>query len=105
MSLFRAAREGIFWRVLRWKFSPFPVIRAHRRSINHRNELLASRLCGCFYCLAIFPPAEITEWISDNEGTALCPQCGIDSVIGSESGYPITEAFLGRMQKYWFRGA
>jgi hypothetical protein len=34
--------------------------------------------------------------------TALCPHCGIDSVISSASGYPITAAFLHRMHDYWF---
>ena len=34
--------------------------------------------------------------------TALCPRCGIDAVIGSESGYPVTKRFLERMQAQWF---
>lgn len=80
-------------------------IRAHRHSIRHREEVLASDLCGCFYCLAIFPPSEIEDWVDEWEGvgqTALCPRCGIDSVIGSESGYPNTQEFLARMQAHWF---
>jgi hypothetical protein len=76
-------------------------IRAHKESSNHREGLAASACCGCFYCLAIFDPAEINRWI-DHESTALCPQCGIDSVIGSASGYPVTKGFLRKMQEYWF---
>lgn len=34
--------------------------------------------------------------------TALCPRCGIDSVIGSPSGYPVTPEFLGRTREHWF---
>lgn len=81
------------------------IIRAHRHSIRHRNEVLASSLCGCFYCGAIFPPSEISDWTDAWEGagqTALCPRCGIDSVIGSESGYPVTSEFLAAMQAHWF---
>ncbi len=80
-------------------------IRAHRHSSRHRKEVLASKQCGCFYCLAIFPPSEFDEWIDEWEGegqTALCPRCGIDSVIGSESGYPITPEFLKAMKDHWF---
>jgi len=37
----------------------------------------------------IFPPNQITEWVdadSTGEGqTALCPKCGIDSVIGEHA--------------------
>ena len=81
-------------------------ISAHPHSSSHRNELLASDVCGCFYCLEIYSPAEITEWVDeDDEGigrTALCAKCGIDSVIGSSSGYPMTNEFLKQMQDYWF---
>lgn len=78
------------------------VIIAHRFSINNRKLLLKDRICGCFYCLSIFVPSEIKEWIDDYEGTAVCPYCGIDSVIGESSGYPITKEFLSDMYQYWF---
>ena len=85
-------------------------IRAHRHCSDHREEIRASGLCGCFYCLAIFAPSDILDWLNLNEPdgvgdsghTALCPKCGIDSVIGSASGYPITTEFLGRMKSHWF---
>ncbi len=74
---------------------------AHRHCSNHRTELEKSESCGCFYCFAIFPPSRIDEWV-DQEQTALCPECGIDSVIGSASGFPITKEFLERMYAHWF---
>jgi hypothetical protein len=76
-------------------------ILAHKHCINHRSELEQSTLCGCFYCLSTFPPSEIVEWIDDDQ-TALCPKCPVDSVIGSASGYPITTEFLKRMHDHWF---
>jgi hypothetical protein len=78
-------------------------VRANRHSIRHRDELLAGDLCGRFSCLATFPPSSVKEW-ADGGDTALCPGCGIDAVIGSESGYPLTEGFLRRMQAYCFAG-
>jgi hypothetical protein len=69
---------------------------AHRFSSHHRIALEKDIKCGCFYCLKIFNPSEITEWC-DNEETALCPYCEIDSVIGENSGFPITEMFLKGM--------
>lgn len=66
---------------------------------------MGSERCGCFYCGVIFEPSEIKNWVDEWEGvgqTALCPHCGIDSVIGAESGYPITEEFLTRMHAHWF---
>ena len=87
------------------------IVEAHKTSIWHRSLILESKVCGCFYCLAIFKPCEIEEWTDfknskgqkTEEGqTALCPKCSIDSVIGSESGYPITTEFLNKMHKHWF---
>lgn len=80
-------------------------IRAHRHCSHHRVEVLASAQCGCFYCGAMFSPSEIDEWVDDWTGvgqTAMCPRCGIDAVIGSESGYPVTPEFLAAMHTHWF---
>jgi hypothetical protein len=78
-----------------------PIILAHKHCTCHRAELERSDVCGCFYCGSIFPPSDIVEWIDDGQ-TALCPECPVDSVIGSASGYPITEEFLKRMHDHWF---
>lgn len=80
---------------------------AHRFSSNHKPELEKDRVCGCFYCMKIFSPSEIQEWVIagtpiDWRGTALCPYCGIDSVNGESSGYPITPEFLKAMYRKWF---
>lgn len=77
-------------------------IDAHAFSSNHMQALLQDKTCGCFYCFKIFSPAEITDWVPDSDGTAICPYCGIDSVIGESAGYPITEDFLKKMKEYWF---
>ena len=77
------------------------VIQAHGHSIYHREEILASTICGCFYCKATFPPSAIGSW-TDDDTTALCPRCGIDSVIGDASGYPIDGSFLSTMRSHWF---
>ena len=79
---------------------------AHKRSIFHKKEILNSEVCGCFYCLHIFEPDTISEWVDEdgpNDETALCPKCNIDAVIGSASGYPVTDKdFLQAMYKYYF---
>jgi hypothetical protein len=80
-------------------------VRAHKHSSLHRNEIMNSEWCGCFYCLAIFRPSEIKMWIDEQDAmgqTALCPRCGIDSVIGSASKHPVVEEFLKLMQLCWF---
>jgi len=78
---------------------------AHRQSSNHRDEVLRSHFCGCFYCKQTFPPSEIEKWTDEVDGigtTALCPRCGIDSVIGAVSGIDLSPDFLHEMYDYWF---
>ena len=80
-------------------------VKVHKHSSNHRDELTEGEYCGCFYYLSIFEPSKIVEWIDEIEGvriTAMGPNCGIDSVIGSNSGYPIPKEFLSKMRRYWF---
>lgn len=78
------------------------TIEAHKYSINNMTMLKNDSVCGCFYCGQIFSPKLITETIEDQEETACCPYCGIDSVIGASSGYPITQEFLEEMNFFWF---
>lgn len=53
---------------------------AHLFSSHHREEILASKECGCFSCQRIFSTDEIEDWTDDNT-TAICPYCGTDAVI------------------------
>jgi hypothetical protein len=77
----------------------------HKSCFKNRAQLEQSDACGCFYCLATYAPAEVTEWVTEDDGqqTALCPRCGIDSVVGSVSGCPVGDrTFLERMQRRYF---
>jgi hypothetical protein len=85
----------------------------HRHSSDHRDRVERSTRCGCFYCLATFPPVEITDWIDPDPAdversgergtTALCPRCGIDSVLPDDvPGAPLSADLLEAMKQYWF---
>ncbi|WP_374948098.1 hypothetical protein [Mucilaginibacter sp.] len=79
---------------------------AHKHSIFHQTEILASEKCSCFYCQSVFIPSEITEWVDvdDPRGkTALCPKCDIDAVLRALSGYPVGDKeFINEMNKCFF---
>jgi hypothetical protein len=80
---------------------------AYKHSRGNREDVLASKLCGCFHCLKTFPPRRVTEWIEeprDKGETAMCPYCGIDSVLGANPGFPTTRKFLSAMQARYFGG-
>jgi hypothetical protein len=82
---------------------------AHVHCTRHRAEVKWSKECGCFYCCETFPPSEILEWTDEDEQgvgqTALCPRCGIDSVIGDASGFRPEPGFLEQMRACWFDDA
>lgn len=88
------------------QFNRNDIVEAHKYSMNNMPALSKDKKCGCFYCLEIFDPQEIDEYIedepADQEGTAICPYCSIDSIIPESAGYPLTKEFLSKMYKYWF---
>lgn len=72
----------------------------HNHSFKNRKEIEESNECGCFYCQRIFHSNEVEEYIDEGQ-TAICPYCGIDSVIGNASGVHLTALFLLCMNKRW----
>ena len=81
----------------------YDLVKAHEFSAHNKNALMGDNRCGCFNCMKIFSPSEINQYINDKPmETAVCPYCGVDSVIGESSGYPITEEFLMSMHSRWF---
>ena len=85
---------------------PDPIVE-HAQSSNHREAILSALLVGRFYCCATYPPAEIQDWVDeDDDGagkTALCGRCGIDSVIPVREG--VDGAFLKARHDHWFSAA
>ena len=79
----------------------YDLIAAHKGSTNNRHALSQAGKGACFYCLEEFAAADVSEWV-DSDRTALCPRCGIDSVL-SVSGQGADNEFLGRMHEYWFQ--
>jgi hypothetical protein len=74
----------------------------HQFCARNKKFLLKSSECGCFYCVKIFNPNLIEEWI-DGEESALCPFCGINSVIPEHENYELNEKLLIQMRKYRFK--
>lgn len=69
---------------------------AHRFSIRNKPSIMKSKICGCFYCCKIHPATSIRSF-TDNGTTALCPHCGIDSVIADADWKDLSPEFLEKM--------
>jgi len=72
----------------------------HFMSTNHRAELEKSKKLGCFHCLEKFEVTDIKEWV-DKDQTAMCPRCGIDSVIPLKE-LSTDDELLKTMRDKWF---
>ena len=85
------------------KYSKEQLHAAHKISYANKTRLSVPQKCGCFYCLRFFSSEDIVDWSVDKpDWTAICPYCGIDSVIGENDGYPLTKDFLEEMFEEWF---
>ena len=56
--------------------------RLTRGSYENKITLEKTEECVCYYCLKIYPSKEVKGYVKDKNGyTAICPMCGIDSVL------------------------
>lgn len=72
------------------------ISRAVYLSMKNREAVEKSEQCGCYHCLSVFESKDIADW-TDNNQTALCPNCAVDTVIPDVSDIKVLEA----SQKYW----
>ena len=85
------------------RYSKYQLQKAHKASYANKSRLKEATQCGCFYCINTFNVNQIEDWSIDMpDDTALCPFCGIDSVIGDNEGFSITEEFLETMYSEYF---
>ncbi|MEQ9288684.1 MAG: cytoplasmic protein [Cyclobacteriaceae bacterium] len=68
---------------------------------SNEEDLKNSELAACYYCKSIFKASEVKEFL-ETERTALCPKCGIDSVLPSNSPIELTTENLVELNKHWF---
>lgn len=97
---------GLFSAIRKWlrpatNTPPYKESWAACDALFNRGDLVSSAQCGCYHCLTIFKPEEIVEW-TDDDATAFCPYCGIDSVIPDKCSGPISTEMLVRCRGHWF---
>jgi hypothetical protein len=74
---------------------------AHKHASRNQDAINKSTLCGCFYCEQVYPASDVEKYTYPQD--ALCPKCGIDSVLADADGQELTEAsFLKAMYEHWF---
>jgi hypothetical protein len=74
------------------------VNEAVRLSNRNRAQVEASSVCGCYFCLRVYPSSDVVEYIGD---TAQCPCCSIDAVLPDVDD----EKILEEAHVVWFTEA
>lgn len=75
--------------------------RLHTYSAHNRSRIAVAGKCYCFYCKAVLDSSEITDY-ADHGQTAICPKCGIDSIIPDSIDEPIDTKTVAELNQYWF---
>ena len=75
----------------------------HSHTLRNQQEIALSEYCHCISCCKSYPSSIVMDFIKDGDGeTALCPYCGIDSVIGDACGLVIDQEILTALNNRWF---
>lgn len=87
------------------------VVRAYKLSTRQRQRYRPDEMCGCFHCGDRFTAIAIRAWCDETDEkqtTAMCPACGVDSVISVNDVQPLGvmrdefEGLLVAMKQRWF---
>lgn len=70
-------------------------------SSHNRKFVAVSNTCYCFHCMKSMKPMEITLYQDDGQ-TALCPNCGFDTVLPDGIDEVVDEEIIAEMHEYWF---
>jgi len=75
---------------------PEELLRAASEVSADNDIIRKSERCACFYCFSFFPTSDLGEI---DEEWVQCPVCGMDFVIGSASGLPLTRRYLAEANR------
>lgn len=75
----------------------------HQLCFGNEQLLGQSAQAGCFQCLNVFPADAVNSWIADKPNrTAVCPRCGIDSVLADSMGLDVSADLLEALHNRYF---
>ena len=76
--------------------STFRLVTQNKMLLNQSNY------AACYSCKRIFKSKDVTTFLNEGVGTAVCPYCGIDSVLGDKTGLGLSVENIQQLHDYWF---
>ncbi len=84
------------------RYSEEDLERVHKTSIANKSFIQGAKDCGCFSCLAHFPPDQADFCEDAPQPTAVGPHCAVDSVIAEHSNDRVDDELLRALRRRWF---
>lgn len=78
------------------------IKKAPMYSFKNKEAVSASQICGCYNCLNIINTNDIEFWTDDDE-TALCPNCTLDTLIAESFQVQLDKETLQKIRDHWFK--
>jgi len=78
------------------------IRKAPMYAFKNREAVLQSQVCGCYNCLEVIQVEDIDLWTDDDE-TALCPKCTMDTLLPESLGCPLDTTSLMEIRDHWLR--
>lgn len=78
------------------------IRKAPMYAFKNKQAIETSQICGCYNCLNIINVKDIEFWTDDDE-TALCPNCTLDTLIAESFNVPLDKETLGKIRNHWFK--
>ena len=79
------------------------LIELQKHTHNNEIEILHSKTCSCIFCRQHYDARTVNDWVNDERGmSAICPECGMDAVIGDNGGEPLDKDTLKALNLAFF---
>ena len=83
-------------------FDADTLAQLHRSSFRNRCRLQAAGRIACFGCLGEFEAKQVREYVDAGE-TALCPDCGLDTLIAVHGADAADTALLRALNERYLQ--
>lgn len=86
---------------MKYSKEQFPEIYKHTK--NNEIDILNSKKCSCLFCRQTYDARRVSDWSNENNKiSAVCPECGMNAVVGDASGFSLDHDTLKQLNLTYF---
>ncbi len=86
---------------MKYSKEQFPEIFKHTK--DNEIDILNSKKCSCLFCRQTYDARRVSDWSTENNKiSAVCPECGMNAVVGDHSGFILDHDTLKALNLTYF---